>query len=180
MQYSTWEASLEQVSGPGGVYISPQGIGYSTLGAEGAQVVYPSFSRGNVYTTWARNLLRGGLPGGVVYTSGVLIHWMLAWDFTALHLIRELEFRRTVISGILPFRRPAPRVSFRQCLWRFTKIGPEMGGRPSAPPPRRGQSWVSPETVSEIYSRGVPPKWQNAWNHCSPKPEFHDRAKFAR
>ena len=47
--HTTQEASLEQVSSPGGVYISPWGIAYSTLGAEGGQMVYPS-SRGEVYT----------------------------------------------------------------------------------------------------------------------------------
>ena len=49
IQYSTWEASPEQVSGPGGVYISPREFVYSTLRAEGAQVVYPS-SRGEMCT----------------------------------------------------------------------------------------------------------------------------------
>ena len=46
--YNTREASLEQVSSPGGVYIflsSFREIACSTLGAFGAQVVYPS-SRG--------------------------------------------------------------------------------------------------------------------------------------
>ena len=42
IQYSTQEASPEQVSSPGGVYISPRELVYSTLGAEGAQVVHPS------------------------------------------------------------------------------------------------------------------------------------------
>ena len=50
IQYTIPEASPEQVSGPGGVYISPREIVYSTLGAEGAQVVYPS-SRGEIYTS---------------------------------------------------------------------------------------------------------------------------------
>ena len=38
IQYSTREASPEQVSGPGGVYISPRGIVYNILGAGGAKV----------------------------------------------------------------------------------------------------------------------------------------------
>ena len=62
--------SPEQVSGPGGVHIPPREIAYSTLGAEGAQEVYPNSRR--VYTTWAGNLLWGGLPSGVVNPSGVL------------------------------------------------------------------------------------------------------------
>ena len=72
MQYSTREASPEQVSGPGGVYISPRGTWIHYLGAFGAQGTVYKFPWGNVYTTWAGNLLRGGLLGGVVYPSGVL------------------------------------------------------------------------------------------------------------
>ena len=48
----------------------PEALG----GAFGDQVVYPIFPRGDVYTTWARNLFRGGLllvcPSGAPSEEG--------------------------------------------------------------------------------------------------------------
>ena len=42
IQYTTWEASPEQVSGPGGVYISPRELGYSLPSAQGAVSKFPT------------------------------------------------------------------------------------------------------------------------------------------
>ena len=60
IQYSTWEASVEQVSGPSGACISPR----DTACAHGVVIKFPW---GNANTTWAGNLLRGGLPSIVLH-----------------------------------------------------------------------------------------------------------------
>ena len=52
----------------------PTGIWIHYLGAFGAQGAVYNFPWGNAYTTWARNLLRGGFPGGVLYPSSVMLN----------------------------------------------------------------------------------------------------------
>ena len=51
----------------------PAGTLIHGLGAFGTQGAVYDFLWRSVYTTWAGNLLRGGLSGGVLYPSGVLM-----------------------------------------------------------------------------------------------------------
>ena len=89
-----------------------------------------------MYTTWARNLLRGGFPGGVPYPSGVLgnyLRYPFTWSqgpgrvdiyvrkpcqetFCRIHMVSELGFRRTVISGTLQFRKQHHELIFGNVL----------------------------------------------------------------
>ena len=71
--------------------------------------------------------------------------------WSIVHMFRELGFRRTVISGTLPFRRQHRELIFGNALGDSPKLTPKGRVAFSRPPLRR-DFWLSPKTLPKINS----------------------------